>query len=100
VVRATGDRSTPRCGAVARRGHSASAPGLDRPVHDQCPRVAERGGARARRRPGASPCAVNLDSVESVSVSVLVERLGRLSDARMREICAALEVAVDCSDRP
>ena len=43
-------------------------------------------------------CAVNLDSVESVSVAVLVDRLGRLSDARMREICAALEVAVDCSD--
>jgi mRNA interferase MazF len=40
--------------------------------------------------------AVNLDSVESVSVGLLVERLGRLSDARMREICAALAVAVDC----
>ena len=50
--------------------------------------------------PGEDPIsrrsAVNLDSVESVSVAVLVERLGRLSDARMREICAALEVAVDC----
>jgi mRNA interferase MazF len=40
--------------------------------------------------------AVNLDSVESVSVRILVERLGRLADARMREICSALEVAVDC----
>lgn len=40
--------------------------------------------------------AVNLDSVESVSVAVLVRRLGRLADARMREICRALEVAVDC----
>ena len=40
--------------------------------------------------------AVNLDSVESVSVTVLVGRLGRLADARMREICGALEVAVDC----
>jgi mRNA interferase MazF len=39
---------------------------------------------------------VNLDSVESVSIAVLVERLGRLSDARMRDLCAALEVAVDC----
>lgn len=38
---------------------------------------------------------VNLDSVESVSVGVLVERLGRLGDDRMVEICAALEVAVD-----
>jgi hypothetical protein len=41
--------------------------------------------------------AVNLDSVESVSVAVLVERLGRLSDDRMREVCSALEVAVDCT---
>jgi mRNA interferase MazF len=39
---------------------------------------------------------VNLDSVESVSIGTLVERLGRLGDDRMREICEALEVAVDC----
>lgn len=43
------------------------------------------------------PSAVNLDSVESVSVGALVERLGRLSDDRMRQICDALEVAVACS---
>ena len=41
---------------------------------------------------------MNLDSVESVSIAVLVGRLGRLSDNRMREICAALEVAVDCQN--
>jgi mRNA interferase MazF len=50
--------------------------------------------------PGEDPvprqCVVNLDSVESVSVGVLVEPLGRLSDARMRQVCAALAVAVDC----
>jgi mRNA interferase MazF len=40
--------------------------------------------------------AVNLDSVESVSVSVLVERLGRLGDERMRAVCRALDVATDC----
>lgn len=39
---------------------------------------------------------VNLDSVESVSIATLVERLGRLSDDRMRQICNALEVALDC----
>jgi mRNA interferase MazF len=52
--------------------------------------------------PGTDPVprlsAVNLDSVESVPVAVLVERLGRLSDDRMRQLCAALAVAVDCSD--
>ncbi|MGZ8640449.1 MAG: type II toxin-antitoxin system PemK/MazF family toxin [Actinomycetota bacterium] len=39
---------------------------------------------------------VNLDSVESVSVGTLVERLGRLSDERMRQVCKALEMAVGC----
>jgi mRNA interferase MazF len=50
--------------------------------------------------PGEDPVprrsAVNLDSVESVSIGVLVDRLGRLSDDRMRQICAALAVAVSC----
>ncbi len=41
--------------------------------------------------------AVNLDSVESVGIATLVERLGRLSDDRMSEVCAALSVAVDCT---
>jgi len=35
--------------------------------------------------------------VESVSVALLVERIGRLAD-RMRQICAALAVAIDCAD--
>ena len=40
--------------------------------------------------------AVNLDSVESVPIGLLVDRLGRLSDDRMSQICAALAVAVAC----
>lgn len=52
--------------------------------------------------PGDDPVplrsAVNLDSVESVSIGVLVERIGRLAEDRMRQICAALAVAVDCAD--
>ena len=40
--------------------------------------------------------AVNLDSIESVSVGALTHRLGRLSDERMRQVCSALKVAVDC----
>jgi mRNA interferase MazF len=40
--------------------------------------------------------AVNLDSVESVSVGLLIERIGRVSESRMRDICDALEVATDC----
>ncbi|MFZ2550147.1 MAG: type II toxin-antitoxin system PemK/MazF family toxin, partial [Candidatus Microthrix subdominans] len=50
--------------------------------------------------PGDDPLgrrsAVNLDSVESVTVAVLVERLGTLSGSRMRQICGALEVATNC----
>lgn len=41
--------------------------------------------------------AVNLDSLESVSVGNLTERLGRLSSDRMKEVCSALAVAVDCA---
>ena len=52
--------------------------------------------------PGEDPVplrsAVNLDSVESVSIATLVERLGRLAEDRMRQICAALAIAVDCAD--
>ncbi|MCY7401313.1 MAG: type II toxin-antitoxin system PemK/MazF family toxin [Nocardioides sp.] len=52
--------------------------------------------------PGDDPVplrsAVNLDSIESVPIAILVERLGRLAEARMREVCAALAIAVDCSD--
>ncbi len=49
------------------------------------------------RDPVPRACAANLDSVESVSVGVLVDRMGRLGDKRMAQICAALEIAVDCS---
>jgi mRNA interferase MazF len=51
-------------------------------------------------KPGDDPIplrsAVNLDSVESISIGTLTERLGRLGDERMREVCSALAVAVDC----
>jgi mRNA interferase MazF len=39
---------------------------------------------------------VNLDSIESVSIGALVERVGRLSDDRMHQICDALDIAVAC----
>lgn len=51
--------------------------------------------------PGDDPVsrrtAINLDSIESVSVAVLVDRLGALGGGRMRDVCGALEVAVDCA---
>lgn len=42
------------------------------------------------------PSAVSLDSVESVSVAVLTDRIGSLSGRRMQDVCAALAVATDC----
>lgn len=58
--------------------------------------------SEVRLEPGDDPvprrCVVNLDSVESVSVAVLVERIGRVADTRMRQICRALAVAVDCAN--
>lgn len=51
--------------------------------------------------PGDDPLprrsAANLDSLENVPIAVLVQRLGRLADGRMRQICDALAVAVDCA---
>ena len=45
--------------------------------------------------------AVNLDSVESVSVGVLVDRLGTLTNERMSQVCEALEkIAIDCGRGP
>ena len=41
-------------------------------------------------------CVVALDSVESVTVGVFTERIGTLSAQRMRQLCAALAIAVDC----
>ncbi len=50
--------------------------------------------------PGGDPvpkaCVVNMDSVESVPTALLIERIGRLSSARMHQVCEALAVAVDC----
>ncbi|MFT4218557.1 MAG: type II toxin-antitoxin system PemK/MazF family toxin [Micropruina sp.] len=49
--------------------------------------------------PVPQPCVVNLDSVEQVPVGLLVQRLGRLSGERMRAVCSALAVAVNCPAR-
>jgi mRNA interferase MazF len=79
----------------------AAIPRLRRALVAPCTTTIRALASEVVLEPGEDPVphrsAVNLDSVESVSVAVLVRRLGRLADARMREICGALEVAVDCS---
>jgi len=67
-------------------------------VHVDDPVALQRGRPGTRSDPVPQRCAVNLDSVESVSLAVLVERLGRLADVKMRQICSALAIAVDCRD--
>ena len=78
----------------------AAIPRLGRVLVAPCTTTIRALASEVILEPGDDPIprrsAVNLDSVESVSVAVLVRRLGRLADARMREICRALEVAVNC----
>ena len=78
----------------------AAIPRLRRALVAPCTTTIRGLASEVQLKPGADPVplpsAVNLDSAESVSVAVLVDRLGRLSDDRMREVCAALSVAVDC----
>lgn len=79
----------------------AAIPRLRRTLIAPCTTTIRGLASEVVLEPGDDPItrrsAVNLDSVESISTAVLVERMGRLSDDRMGEICAALEVAVDCT---
>jgi len=78
----------------------AAIPRLRRALVAPCTTTIRRLASEVALEPDQDPVprrsAVNLESVESVSIALLVERIGRLSEARMREICAALEVATDC----
>jgi mRNA interferase MazF len=82
---------------------NAAIPRLKRALVAPCTTTIRGLASEVALEPGDDPIplrsAVNLDSVESVAVAVLVERLGRLSDSRMREVCEALEVAVECEAR-
>ena len=42
------------------------------------------------------PCALALDNLTLVRVSLLTERVTRLSPARMRAVCDALAIATAC----
>ena len=79
----------------------AAIPRLGRTLVAPCTTIVRSLPSEVILEPGDDPVprttAVNLDSVESVSVGVLVERVGVLSGDRMRAVCAALEVAVDCA---
>ena len=80
----------------------AAIPRLGRALVAPCTTTVRDLPSEVVLEPGDDPVprrsAVNLDSVESVSIATLVTRIGRLADTRMREVCGALEVAVDCRD--
>ena len=92
-------------GDVARRpvvvlSRDAAIPRLRRTLVGPCTTTIRGLPSEVPLEPGDDPVprasVVNLDSVESVSLGTLVERLGRLSDERIRQICEALEIAVGC----
>jgi mRNA interferase MazF len=78
----------------------AAIPRLRRALIGPCTTTIRGIPSEVLLEPGDDPVprtsVVNLDAVESVSLGALVERLGRLSDARMRQISEALEIAVAC----
>jgi mRNA interferase MazF len=91
--------------AVGRRpvvvlSRDAAIPRLRRVLVAPCTTTIRGLASEVVLEPGDDPIpqlsAVNLDSVETVSIATLVDRLGRLSYRRMRQVCTALEVAVDC----
>ncbi len=79
----------------------AAIPRLRRALVAPCTTTIRELPSEVVLEPGEDPIdrrsALNLDSVESVSIAMLVQRLGRLSDERVRQACTALAVAVDCS---
>ena len=78
----------------------AAIPRLRRTLIGPCTTTIRGIPSEVQLEPGDDPVprssVVNLDSVESVSLAALVERLGRLSDERMQQICEALAIAVAC----
>jgi mRNA interferase MazF len=78
----------------------AAIPRLRRTLIGPCTTTIRGIPSEVLLEPGEDPVpqtsVVNLDSVESVSLGTLVERLGRLSDERMHLICEALDIAVAC----
>jgi mRNA interferase MazF len=92
---------------IARRpvvvlSRDAAIPRLRRTLVAPCTTTIRGLPSEVLLEPGADPIprrsAVNLDSVESVPVGALAERVGRLGGDRMAQICTALAVAVACAD--
>lgn len=42
------------------------------------------------------PCVINLDTPELVPKGILVDRITRIGDARMMDVCRALVTSTNC----
>lgn len=82
-------------------GRDAAIAGRRRALVAPCSTVIRGLPSEVLLEPGEEPvhlfCAAQLDALTDLPVAVLTRRLGRLSDAAMRRVCAALGVATDCS---
>ena len=78
----------------------AAIAALQRVIGAPCSTVTRNLATEVALEPGDDPIprpsVVQLDSTFNVSVAHLTSRLGRLSGERMRQVCGALAVAVDC----
>jgi mRNA interferase MazF len=78
----------------------AAIPRLSRTLIGPCTTTIRGIPSEVLLEPGEDPIprtsVVNLDSVESVPLATLVERLGRLSAARTQQVCKALKIAFAC----
>jgi len=90
---------------IARRpvvvmSRDAAIPRLRRVIIAPCTTTIRSIPSEVVLEPGEDPIplrsAVNLDALESVSIGTLTDRLGRLADARMREVCEAMAIAAGC----
>jgi mRNA-degrading endonuclease toxin of MazEF toxin-antitoxin module len=86
------DPTDPACLATTTTAPPTSPPAVDTNRRGLTTEVALEPGDD----PVPQQCVVALDSVEVVPVGVLDQRLGVLTLQRMRQVCAALEAAVDC----
>lgn len=78
----------------------AAIAALRRVIGAPCSTVVRNLATEVMLEPGYDPVplpsVVQLDSTFSISVAHLTSRLGRLSGARMDQVCTALATAVDC----
>lgn len=82
-------------------GRDAAVRGRRRALVAPCSTTVRRLPSEVLLEPEEEPvrqvCVVQLDALVDLPVDVLTRRLGRLSDAAMRQVCEAVAVATGCA---